>query len=117
MLILSCFRGVGPALEARLRDAPGARPATRGVPVRVSGASVRTSVPTRAWYVCFMTAQKPTYDPAELAKYDMTEEEAEAVREGLEELDRGESIPLARAFDELHAELEALLEVQQRRTG
>jgi hypothetical protein len=62
-----------------------------------------------------MSTRRPTYDPDELAKYDLTEEEAEDLRQGLEEADRGEGVPLAQVRAELLAELEAIARV--RRTG
>jgi hypothetical protein len=62
-----------------------------------------------------MSTPRPTYDPDELSKHDLTEEEAEDLRQGLEEADRGEGIPLAQVRAELLTELEAIARV--RRTG
>jgi predicted transcriptional regulator len=56
------------------------------------------AVDARMPYTAVMSTERPKYDPAELAKYDMTEEEAEAVREGLEQIDRGEAVDGKESF-------------------
>jgi len=43
--------------------------------------------------------------------------EAEDLRKAFDEADRGEGIPGDQVFDELHAELEALIRVRERRAG
>jgi hypothetical protein len=62
-----------------------------------------------------MSTERPEYDPAELAKYDLTEDEAEDLRQGLLEIDRGETVPLAEAHAEIMAELEDELRLQEER--
>jgi hypothetical protein len=59
----------------------------------------------------------PKYDPEELAKYDLTAEEAEGIRRGLEQIDRGETVDLDASTDEILATLEALTRVRERRAG
>jgi hypothetical protein len=59
----------------------------------------------------------PRYDPTELEAMGLTEEEAEDIRQGMEEVDRGETVPLKESFDQIIAELEELTRVRERRTG
>ncbi len=53
------------------------------------------------------------YDPAELEAHSLTEEEAEEIREAMEEVDRGESRPLEDVRTELLAEIEAVARVRR----
>lgn len=62
-----------------------------------------------------MTA--PKYDPAELEAAELTEEAADALREAMDEADRGETVPLAQVADELREELEALAAIEARRAA
>ncbi len=46
-----------------------------------------------------------TYDPADLAQYDLTEEEAEGIRQGMLEMDRGETVDGDESFQRILDEL------------
>jgi hypothetical protein len=58
---------------------------------------------------------QPQYDPEELSRHDLTEEEAEDLRQGLLEVDRGETVPLAQVRAQMLAMLEA--RARDRRAG
>jgi len=62
-----------------------------------------------------MSIDRPKYDPADLSKYDLTEEEAEDIRQGMLEIDRGETISLDQLSAEISAELQAELRLQEER--
>ena len=48
---------------------------------------------------------------------DLSKVEADGIRDAMDEVERGEAIPADLVFDELHAELAALVRVRARRTG
>jgi hypothetical protein len=62
-----------------------------------------------------MSTERPKYDPVELAAAGLTEEEAEDLRQGLEEVDRGEGMSGVQFFAELREDLEALAQIEERR--
>ena len=64
-----------------------------------------------------MSIDRPKYDPDDLAKYDLTEEEADGIRQGMLEIDRGETVDGAESFKRILDELEEMTRIRERRTG
>jgi hypothetical protein len=57
----------------------------------------------------------PKYDPEDLARYEMTEDEAEEIREGLASIDRGETASMDEVWADAMAAIDAVS--KRRRTG
>jgi len=59
----------------------------------------------------------PKYDPEELDRQGLTEEQAEGIRLAMEEIDQGKGIPGDQAISDLVDELEELTRGRERRAG
>jgi hypothetical protein len=59
----------------------------------------------------------PKYDPDELEAAGLTEEEAEGVRQGLLQIDRGETVDGKVSFARLRGVLEQMTRLRERRSA